>query len=367
MTADPQPIAVVLAAGKGTRMRSALPKVLHRAGGRPLLAWVLDAARAAGCARILVVVGHGAEQVRAELGAGDITWVLQEEQRGTGHALAQAAPEISGPARLLVLSGDVPLVAAETLARLLAAAGAAAGGWGAMATADLEHPGALGRVAAAPESANRADPADPADPANPANPANPADTDRLVRIIEAADASPAELALRTVNAGLYALPAPAIFSYLERLRPANAQGELYLTDAVTAAAGDGHRITLVPLADPLEAQGVNDRRELAAAHRRLLDRHLDALMRSGVGVLEPARTVVEPAVRVGPDTLLHPGVSLLGRTAVGAGCVLHQGVWARDSRIGDGAEIGPYCVLDGVEVASGRKIAAGERLAAAGR
>jgi bifunctional UDP-N-acetylglucosamine pyrophosphorylase/glucosamine-1-phosphate N-acetyltransferase len=361
------PVAVVLAAGKGTRMRSALPKVLHRVAGRPLLAWVLDAARAAGCARILVVVGHGAEQVRAELGAGDLTWVLQEEQRGTGHALAQAAPAISGPARLLVLSGDVPLVTPATLARLLSAA---AGGWGALATAPLEHPGANPANAVnAPLGAIAADRPHEQLPAHTsgsphAGTSAAGNANRLVRIVEAADASPAELALRTVNAGLYALPAPAIFSYLERLRPANAQGELYLTDAVTAAAGDGQRVALVPLADPLEAQGVNDRRELAAAHRRLLDRHLDALMRSGVGVLEPARTVVEPAVRVGPDTILHPGVSLLGRTAVGSGCVLHQGVWVRDSRIGDGVEIGPYCVLDGVEVESGRRIGPGERLAA---
>jgi len=159
----PPRIAVVLAAGKGTRMRSALPKVLHRAAGRPLLGWVLDAARAAGCERILLVVGHGSERVRAAFagegshasdtdGAGDagergddITWVVQEEQRGTGHALAQAAGLIDGPAQLLVLSGDVPLVTAATLERLLAAS---ASGWGAMAVADLPRPGALGRVIA---------------------------------------------------------------------------------------------------------------------------------------------------------------------------------------------------------------------------
>ena len=131
---DPNPrIAVVLAAGKGTRMRSGLPKVLHRAAGRPLLAWVVDAARAAGCERILVVVGHGHERVREEIAGADLTWILQAEQKGTGHALAQAEGEVKG-ATLLVLSGDVPLIAPETIVRLAAAAET---GWGAMAVAEL--------------------------------------------------------------------------------------------------------------------------------------------------------------------------------------------------------------------------------------
>jgi len=341
-------VAVVLAAGKGTRMRSRLPKVLHLAAGRPLLAWVLDAARAAGCERILVVVGHGSERVRSEIGGDDLTWVIQEQQRGTGHALAQAAAQVAGPALLLVLSGDVPLVSAATLERLAATAAA---GWGAMAVADLAHPGGLGRVVAkAPAAAGDAPPGE-----------------LLERIVEAADATPAELALRTVNAGLYALPAPDVFSWLAALAPANAQGELYLTDALTAAAAAGRRIELVRLADPREAQGVNDRRELAAVHRWLLDRHLDALMRSGVTVLEPGRTEVEATVCVGADTVLHPGVSLLGRTAVGAGCVLRQGVWVRDSRLGDRVTVEPYSVIDGAEVGSDCQVGPLARLPPASR
>jgi len=345
MPASGERVAVVLAAGKGIRMRAELPKVLHRAAGRPLLAWVLDAARAAGCGRILVVVGHGAEQVRAEIGGRDLTWVVQAEQRGTGHALAQVEDRIAGQAQLLVLSGDVPLVSAGTLERLLAGAGAAAG-WGAMAVADLAQPGALGRVVArAGDGGGR----------------------RLERIVEAADASPDELALPTVNAGLYALPAPGVFSYLAALEPANAQGELYLTAALTAAAAAGRRIELVRLDDPREALGVNDRAELAEVHRRLLDRHLEALMRSGVTVLEPARTVVEATACVGPDTVLHPGVSLLGRTTVGAGCVLHQGAWVRDGRLGDGVTVEPYSVIDGAEVAGGARVGPCARLTAASR
>jgi bifunctional UDP-N-acetylglucosamine pyrophosphorylase/glucosamine-1-phosphate N-acetyltransferase len=375
-------VAVVLAAGKGTRMRSALPKVLHRAAGRPLLSWVIDAARAAGCGQILVVVGHGAERVRAEIAAdageagdtrGDLRWVVQEPQRGTGHALAQVEGLIAGPARLLVLSGDVPLVEAATLERLLAAAAA---GWGAMAVADLPHPGGLGRVIARADAAEAKDRrgGEVGSEGGATGSQSEVRSERrgarpqlLERIVEAADASPAELAVPTVNAGLYALPAPEIFSFLARLEPANAQGELYLTDAVTAAATAGRRVELVRLADAREAHGVNDRRELAEVHRLLLDRHLDALMRSGVTVLEPARTMVEATVCIGPDTVLHPGVSLLGRTEIGSGCLLHQGAWVRDSRLGDGVTIEPYSVLDGAEVGGGCRVGPFARLRPASR
>ncbi len=343
MPADAERVAVVLAAGKGTRMRSRLPKVLHRAAGRPLLAWVLDAARAAGCRRILAVVGHGADEVRAEIGdAGDLTWVVQAEQRGTGHALAQVEGLVAGPARLLVLSGDVPLATAATLEHLLAAAAAA---WGAMAVAELPRPGGLGRVVAREAGAGAG-----------AGGGGDETGELLERIVEAADATPAELASRTINAGIYVLPAPEVFPYLAALAPANARRELYLTTALSDAAAAGRRIRLMRLDDPREAQGVNDQQELAAVHRWLLDRHLGALMASGVTVLEPARTVIEATACVGADTVLHPGVSLLGRTRVGCGCVLHQGVWVRDSRIGDRATIGPYSVIDGAEVGDGGQV-----------
>jgi bifunctional UDP-N-acetylglucosamine pyrophosphorylase/glucosamine-1-phosphate N-acetyltransferase len=335
----PRPVvAVVLAAGKGTRMRSALPKVLHEAAGRPLLAWVLAAARQAGCERVVAVVGHGAERVRerpwAEEGEGEPRFVLQGEQLGTGHALAQAEAEVAGPATLLVLSGDVPLVTPATLEALLAAAGT---GGAAMAVADLDEPGSLGRVLAGPDG-------------------------NLARIVEARDASPEERAVRTVNAGLYALPAPEIFGHLRGLEPSNAQGELYLTDAVGALAAAGTPVRLVPLADPDEALGVNSRQELALVHRRLVERKLQDLMTSGVTVLEPHRTRVDAGVRVGPDTVIHPDVTLLGRTAIGGGCVLHQGAWLRDATLGDGAVVEPYSVLDGAEVGPGCRVGPFARL-----
>ncbi|HEV7786509.1 MAG TPA: bifunctional UDP-N-acetylglucosamine diphosphorylase/glucosamine-1-phosphate N-acetyltransferase GlmU [Thermoanaerobaculia bacterium] len=332
-------IAVILAAGKGTRMKSSLPKVLHEAAGRPLLAWVIDAARTAGCQRILVVVGHGAEMVRERSGGEDLTWVLQAEQRGTGHALAQAEREIPGEATVLVLSGDVPLMNPATLDRL---ARDAEEGWGAMAVAEMEEPGSLGRVLVDESGIFKA-------------------------IVEARDATPEELAVRRINAGLYALPAPDVFTYLRNLRTENAQGELYLTDAVTNAARDGHPVRLVELADPDEALGVNDRAELARVHRLLLDRHLQMLMKAGVTLLEPARTVIEPTVRVGEDTVIHPGVSLLGRTVIGRECVVHQGAWLRDTTVGDGTLIEPYSVLDRAEVGDGCRVGPFARLRPAAR
>ncbi|HSF40649.1 MAG TPA: bifunctional UDP-N-acetylglucosamine diphosphorylase/glucosamine-1-phosphate N-acetyltransferase GlmU [Thermoanaerobaculia bacterium] len=332
-------VAVILAAGKGTRMKSSLPKVLHQAAGRPLLAWVIEAARSAGCEKILAVIGHGAERVREEISGDDLAWVLQEEQKGTGHALAQAESALPGDAVVLVLSGDVPLVTPATLDRLASAAEA---GWGALVVADLPEPGSLGRVIAEESGVFR-------------------------KIVEARDASPEELAVTTVNAGLYALPAPEIFDYLRRLTPNNAQGELYLTDAVTNAGLDGRPIRLVTLENPDEALGVNDRTELARVHRLLVDRHLRELMLSGVTILEPERTVIEPGVRVSNDTVIHPGVSLLGHTSVGSGCTIHQGAWLRNTAVAEGVTIEPYSVLDGAEVGDGCRVGPFARLRPASR
>jgi UDP-N-acetylglucosamine diphosphorylase/glucosamine-1-phosphate N-acetyltransferase len=238
----PPTVAVVLAAGKGTRMRSPLPKVLHPAAGRTLLSWVIDAAREVPCDRIVVVVGHGAEEVRRSFaGDADLEWVAQREQLGTGHALAQVEGVVGSAARLLVLSGDVPLLRPATARRLLEEAAA---GWGAMAVAELEQPGSLGRVVVAADG-------------------------RLEHMVEAADATPDELRLRTINAGLYALPAPEVFGYLRRVRPDNAQREIYLPDALNLAAADGRSVRCVLLDDPSEAWGVNTPDDLALVDARL--------------------------------------------------------------------------------------------------
>jgi bifunctional UDP-N-acetylglucosamine pyrophosphorylase/glucosamine-1-phosphate N-acetyltransferase len=318
-------------------MRSAIPKVLHEVAGRPMLARVLDVARAAGCDPIVVVVGHGGEAVRAAFADSGVVWAEQREQKGTGHALAQAAPALGvRPQIVLVLSGDVPLLRSSTLERLL---DAAASHWGAMAVASLDSPGRLGRVLARPDGT-------------------------LDRIVEAADASPEELAIRCVNAGLYALPSPALFAFLERLNPSNAQGELYLTDALGDAVRSGERIALVDLADPDEALGVNDREDLARVHRLALARKAKELMASGVTLLAPERTAIEPEVEVGADTTIHPDVTIRGATRIGGRCTIGQGVVIRDCRIVDDAVIEPYSVLEGAEVGAACRVGPFARLRA---
>jgi bifunctional UDP-N-acetylglucosamine pyrophosphorylase/glucosamine-1-phosphate N-acetyltransferase len=238
----PPTLAVILAAGKGKRMGSPLPKVLHPAAGRPLLGWVIAAAREVPCDRIVVIVGHGADDVRRAFGGeSDVEWVVQNEQRGTGHALAQVEPVVSAQARLLVLSGDVPLIRAATARRLL---DSAADCWGSLAVADLESPGSLGRVVVGSGG-------------------------RLERMVEAVDATQSELALTTVNAGLYVLPAPEVFGYLRRVRPDNAQNEIYLTEALTLAAAAGETVRCVRLEDASEAWGVNTPDELALVESHL--------------------------------------------------------------------------------------------------
>jgi len=327
-------VGVVLAAGQGTRMRSALPKVLHPVAGRPMLHWVLDALEAAGCSRTLVVVGHQSEAVRTACEGREITWVEQREQLGTGHALAQVEPHLCGEATLLVVSGDVPMVSATTLSRLAAATIDA---WGSMAIARLDDPRSLGRVAIDQDGS-------------------------LDRIVEAADATDAELAIRTVNSGLYALPAPEVFSQLAEVSADNAKGEIYLTDALGRAVETGRRVELVELEDAAEAWGINDRVELTRIHRLMMARHLGKLAAAGVTVLDPARTVIEPGVSVGRDTVVHPDVSLTGGTVVGEACVLRQGVWAHHSRIGGGATIEPYSVLEGATVEVGARVGPFARL-----
>ncbi|HEX2162737.1 MAG TPA: bifunctional UDP-N-acetylglucosamine diphosphorylase/glucosamine-1-phosphate N-acetyltransferase GlmU, partial [Thermoanaerobaculia bacterium] len=327
-------VAVVLAAGQGKRMRSSRPKVLHPVAGRPALAWVIDAARAAGCDEVVVVVGHGAPEVEAAFAGAGVRFALQPERRGTGDAHARAAAAVPGEATLVVLMGDAPLVTAATVEALAAAAES---GWGALAYAELPDPGDLGRVVLGADGG-------------------------FQRIVEARDATPEERRVPYANAGFYAFPAPAVFDYLARLSPDNAQGELYLTDVPRLAAADGHPIAAVPLPAVAESWGINSRQDLARVHGALLSRHLDALMSAGVTVLDPARTVVEPGVTVGAETVLHPGVTLLGATAVGAGCELHAGAWLRDAALGDGVVVEPYTVIDGARVGDGAKVGPFARL-----
>ena len=245
-------------------MHSEVPKVLHPVAGHPLLEWVLRAAKAAGCDETLVVVGHGADQVRESISHQGVTWIMQEEQLGTGHALAQTASYIKTAATVLVLSGDAPLVSTETLAGL---AETAESGWGAVAAAEVDEPGSLGRVLA---DANGS----------------------LKRIVEAADADDETLRVKLVNAGMYAFTAPDIFDYLSQLKADNAKSELYLTDALGDAVADGRVVSILNLSDPAESLGVNTRVDLARVNRELRRRKNNQLMTAGVTILDPEATYI---------------------------------------------------------------------------
>ncbi len=332
--------AVIMAAGQGTRMRSARPKVLHEAAGRPLVEWVVRAARDAGCGRIVVVVGHGHELVREALAerlgdVSDLEYVIQREQLGTGHAVLQAEEALRGgeDGVAFILSGDAPLLSAPTLDAL---AGVAEAGWGAVACAHVDDPGSLGRVVVSEDGA-------------------------VERIVEAVDASPEQLAIRRVNSGHYAVRFPAIFDLLHEVGTANAQGEIYLTDAVVAGGAHG-RVEAFQLDDPREAWGVNTRGDLAAVHGALNERNVTALMEAGVSVLDPQRVQVGADVEVGPDTVLHPDTSLLGRVRIGEGCVLHQGAWIQNADLGDRVQVLPYSIVEGAQVGDGSSIGPFARL-----
>jgi bifunctional UDP-N-acetylglucosamine pyrophosphorylase/glucosamine-1-phosphate N-acetyltransferase len=305
--------AVILAAGKGTRMRSATPKVLHPLCGKPLLGHVVDAVREAGVGAIVIVVPPDHRAFLQGIG-GDVEVVVQGEPLGTGHALACARPAVEGRfPRLLVLPGDAPLVGAQTLRRLMEdheARGAA------LTLLTAPHPPAagMGRVIREPR------------------------TRRVLRVVEEGEATPRERRVREVNGGVYAMEVSPCFPLLERL-PRHPNGEVFLTDLVAVGREAGLRVEAVSAPDPMEVLGVNDREALATAHRALWDRLRRRWMQEGVTLLDPATTYLDATVEIGRDTVLYPGVHLLGSTHVGRGC--HIGPYAvlRDTVVGDGCRV----------------------------
>ncbi len=325
---------VILAAGQGTRMRSDLPKVLHRLGGRPMLTHVVAAARALEPARIVVVYGHGGERVREAVADPTLRWALQDQQLGTGHAVSRALPELSGDGLVLVLYGDVPLVRPQTLQSLVDAA--RTGGL-ALLTVELDDPSGYGRIIRDAEG-------------------------RVLRIVEHKDADEAQRRVREINTGLLAAPAGKLRQWLAQLSNDNAQGEYYLTDVVAMAVADSTPVTAVRAADPIEVQGVNDRAQLAELERALQRRQADALMRQGLTLADPSRFDLRGELRFGRDCFIDVNVVLSGtvqlgdRVEIGPNCVIRDAViedGARieansvieEARIGAGAQVGPFARL----------------------
>jgi bifunctional UDP-N-acetylglucosamine pyrophosphorylase/glucosamine-1-phosphate N-acetyltransferase len=308
---------IVLAAGQGKRMRSDLPKVLHPLAGRALLAHVLDTAHALSPRMTIVVHGHGAERVRAAFPQADLEWVLQAEQLGTGHAVQQAMPKVDAKSTVVILYGDVPLVRAESLKRLIDAAGDGV----AVMTTELDDPKGYGRIVRQPSG-------------------------RVERIVEDKDASEKERAIREINTGLMIAPAGALRGWLAALRNDNAQGEYYLTDVIVMAARAGMKVNGVISPTEAEVLGVNDKVQLARLEAELRAERANALMLEGVTLADPARIDIRGEVTVGRDVFIDVNVVLVGKVHLADRARIGPNCYLKDCSIGADTELHPNCVID---------------------
>ncbi|MGE5240860.1 MAG: bifunctional UDP-N-acetylglucosamine diphosphorylase/glucosamine-1-phosphate N-acetyltransferase GlmU [Bacteroidota bacterium] len=331
----PAPLEViVLAAGQGKRMYSDTPKVLHALAGRPLLAHVLDAARAVKPAAIHVVYGHGGEQVRAAFARDtDVNWVHQAEQKGTGHAVVQALPRVADQAIVLVLYGDVPLIRPQTLRELLGAAGNGL----ALLTAELDNPAGYGRILRDQGG-------------------------QVTRIVESRDASPAEDAVREVNTGFLAAPVGKLRKWLAGLRNHNAQGEYYLTDIIAMAVADGVPITTCTPQDVSEIVGVNSKLELAYLERQYQKQQAERLMSQGVTLRDPARLDVRGELSCGRDVVIDVNVIFEGKVVLGDRVQVGPNNVIRDCTIGADTQILPNCVIEEADIGNRCRIGPFSRL-----
>jgi bifunctional UDP-N-acetylglucosamine pyrophosphorylase/glucosamine-1-phosphate N-acetyltransferase len=328
---DHQTHVVILAAGQGTRMKSALPKVLHPVAGRPMIERVLDSARQAAPKSVTLVVGHQAEAVQAHLSAeSTLQFALQMPQRGTAHALQQAESLLAGrTGTLVLLSGDVPLLRVETIRQLLSThhdAGAAA----TVVTANVEQPYGYGRIVRS--------------------------GGQLARIVEERDATPAERQIKEINAGIYAFDLAPLFDALRGIAAQNAQGEYYLTDLIAIYRRRKLSVETLVVSDPAEIRGINSRTELAEVSRLVRQNKNEELMAAGVTLIDPPTTYIDPEVTIGADTVIHPGVIIEGRTTIGSMCEIQGHVRIADSIIGDRVRINNFCLLTGAQVASGSAV-----------
>jgi bifunctional UDP-N-acetylglucosamine pyrophosphorylase / glucosamine-1-phosphate N-acetyltransferase len=319
---------VVLAAGKGTRMKSALPKVLHVAGGRRLIDHALAAAATLSPTSIVVVVGHEAELLKEAIGKRPgLTFALQEPQLGTGHALLQAEPLLRGATGTLVLlSGDVPLLRPQTLdalIRLHEARRAAA----TVVTAVVDAPDGYGRIVR--------------------------ENGEIAAIVEHKDASPVERAIHEINSGVYAFDIGPLFDALRDIGSSNAQGEYYLPDLVKMYRARALPVEALALEDAREIAGVNGRKELADVGSILKTTKNDELMAAGVTLVDPASAFIGPDVTIGADSVIQPGVYLEGSTRIGAKCLIHSGVRIVNSVVDDGAIVNNFCVIIDSHISSG--------------
>jgi bifunctional UDP-N-acetylglucosamine pyrophosphorylase/glucosamine-1-phosphate N-acetyltransferase len=328
--AAPRVAVAIMAAGKGTRLKSQLPKVLHEVGGKPLLEHVIRAAvRIVPAKDVYAIVGHEAERVRAAIAHTGVNFVLQAEQRGTGHALKVAGEALAGYDHVIVLSGDAPLITAETIERLrdfhLGERAAMT-----LLSADLENPTGYGRVLR--KSARSAE---------------------VRAVVEEKAATAAQKKIREINSGFYVFAVKQLYGNIGKLSTANVHGEYYLTDMAGVLNKSRQRVVAWKTANSSEVLGGNTRAELADIDEKMRLVKCRQLMAEGVTVFYPATCVIDADVEVAPDTVIEPYVQLLGKTRIGAGCRVRSYSVILNSEIGDGVLVRPGCVLEDARISTG--------------
>lgn len=332
-TSAPRIAIAILAAGKGTRLKSKHPKVLHEIGGRPLLSHVIRAASGVVKASdVYAIIGHEADRVRAAVAESGIRFVEQREQRGTGHAIMQCREALKGYDHVIVLSGDVPLIRTETIEQLR--------------DFHLQQRAAMTILTAMPPSASgygriiRAK-------------KNGKPTDLVMQIVEQKDATAAQQKIREINSGIYAFSAPELFARIDKLTTANAHHEFYLTDIAGLLTRDKKKVVALPAADSHEVLGVNTRADLAGLDELVRVRKARELMEHGVTIFRPETVVIDSDVMVGPDTVIEPYVQLIGNTSIGGDCLVRSYSVLRNMRVGDGVTIQNSCVFEDSTIDNG--------------
>jgi bifunctional UDP-N-acetylglucosamine pyrophosphorylase/glucosamine-1-phosphate N-acetyltransferase len=317
----------IMAAGKGTRLKSKHPKVLHEVGGKPLLAHVIAAARQVVQSQdIYVIVGHEAEKVRESVQSRGVQFVLQEPQRGTGHALMCAAPALVNYDQVIVLSGDAPLITAATISKLRDFHQQKKAAM-TILSAELENPTGYGRIIR--------------------------DGGDVKAVVEEKSATPTQRKIREINSGFYAFSTKPLFENIERLKTDNPHGEYYLTDMAAVLRKAKQRVTAMQTGDASEILGSNTRAELVDLGRKMRHEKCLKLMSEGVTIFYPDTCVIDWDVEVGADTTIEPFVQLLGNTRIGSDCRIRSYSVIQNSRIGDEVLIRPGCMLDEATVSNG--------------
>ena len=317
---------VILAAGPGTRMHSSTPKVLHRLAGRAMLTYVFDTAKQLSPEVICIVYGHGGERVRQAVDENDVVWVMQEPQLGTGHAVMQAAPHLDERWPTLVLYGDVPLIRAETLKRLVQATGKGLG----LLTATLDGPSGYGRILR--------------------------NGKKVVGIVEEKDANSRQRALREINTGIVVAPTKKLKSWLAKLQNNNTQKEYYLTDIVALATKDRVPVTAIPAGTAWEALGVNSRAQLAELERIYQRKLAASLLEQGVALADPSRCDVRGSLACGRDVAIDVNCVFEGEVKLGDGVSVGANCVLKDVTVGPGTRVEPFCHLENADIGADCRI-----------